>query len=367
MSDRLSIMNIDGNIYDVNENFYYVYEHYLDGEIIYVGKGKGLRACSEGRNSYWTMRVGNRINEVEVKIIGYFELEEDALFFERLLIRRRVSEGYNLCNVVHNSALQEYLNNEVKIKKKVLTRKNINKIDEDSKGKNLNRESLSITNNSSLSHRFKHIEQTRAHIKLMYKSLSHSQNKIKGFAACKTIDSQLRLAKIVEEAGLRPLVLWSPYNKNKPMNRKQLKYRRYVMETGEIPDEFDFLILNSSEKGWNIEDSKVKLVIINTIEKVEVTNVLNSLSVNPDTVVYRTIDEDTDYYVDFPDKLLNVLLDTKAKKELIEELDIRSDRGDLIGWGKMKSILMKQGYKVEETRRRIYGKITRLSVVYNSE
>lgn len=357
-------------MYNIDENYYYVYEHHLDEEIIYVGKGKGMRAYTNGRNEYWDLRVGNRINEVEVNIVGYFEKEEDAFFFERLLIRKRVSEGYNLCNIIHNGALKKYLSNESKIRKDYsLKEEKSNKIDEAIRGKvyiNKNR-SFNMKDSSILSHKFEHIEQTGVYIESLSTTLKYSEIKTKGFAACKTINSQLRLAEIVRKAGMKPLVLWSPYNRDKPMSKKQLKFQSYVIKTGRIPDEFDFLIINSIQKDWNIKDSRIKLVIINTIEKTEVANVLSSIFFNPDTLVYRSAIGNSDYYVNFPDEFLNTLLSAEDKRNLIEELNIRNNKGNLIGWGKMKKILTQQGYKIEETRRRIDGKITRLSTVCSTE
>lgn len=38
------------DLYKINEDFYYVYEHWLDGKVFYVGKGKSQRAFSFERN-----------------------------------------------------------------------------------------------------------------------------------------------------------------------------------------------------------------------------------------------------------------------------------------------------------------------------
>lgn len=55
------------------KDLHYVYEHKLDGKVIYVGKGNGYRAISPERNVYWKAVVSERVDEVNVIIKAYFE------------------------------------------------------------------------------------------------------------------------------------------------------------------------------------------------------------------------------------------------------------------------------------------------------
>lgn len=105
--------NIDENIKDLH----YVYEHKLDGKVIYVGKGTGYRAISPDRNVYWKALVGERVDEVNVAIKAYFEDEDDALMYESILIDRYVSENVKLTNINMNSNVYEdysYLEETIK-------------------------------------------------------------------------------------------------------------------------------------------------------------------------------------------------------------------------------------------------------------
>ena len=105
---------------DFDENlkdFHYVYEHKLDGKVIYVGKGTGYRAVSLDRNVYWKALVGERVDEVDVEIKAYFKEENDALIYESILIDRYINENMKLTNIAMNSNIYEdysYLEETIK-------------------------------------------------------------------------------------------------------------------------------------------------------------------------------------------------------------------------------------------------------------
>lgn len=68
-------------------DLYHVYTHTLDGEVIYIGAGKGKRSYNmAGRSDVWKARVGNRKREVQVGIIASFKSKRDALNLENRLI-----------------------------------------------------------------------------------------------------------------------------------------------------------------------------------------------------------------------------------------------------------------------------------------
>lgn len=77
------------------EKEHYVYEHYLDGNLIYIGKGSGSRAVTfTQRNRKWKEIVGNRCSEIEVKIIESFDCYEKAELLEANLIFKNRNEKF---------------------------------------------------------------------------------------------------------------------------------------------------------------------------------------------------------------------------------------------------------------------------------
>ena len=79
------------SLYQLYRKKHYVYEHYLDGDLIYIGKGQGGRAVEFwARNDEWKRVVNGRYGDVEVKIIKGFEDESEALLFESKLLKLNI-------------------------------------------------------------------------------------------------------------------------------------------------------------------------------------------------------------------------------------------------------------------------------------
>jgi hypothetical protein len=66
----------------------YVYYHKIDGEVFYVGMGKGARAFDQTlRNEIWFSLV-RKHREYDVEIVRYFDNPQLAYIFEGDEIRR---------------------------------------------------------------------------------------------------------------------------------------------------------------------------------------------------------------------------------------------------------------------------------------
>lgn len=85
----------------VNNVNYYVYEHYLDGDLFYIGKGTGDRCLIfKDRSISWHELAGEREDEIIVYIIRVFKFEEDALNYELEAITSNPEE-VRLVNKTH--------------------------------------------------------------------------------------------------------------------------------------------------------------------------------------------------------------------------------------------------------------------------
>lgn len=102
---------------------YYVYEHYLDNELFYIGKGSGERCFTyNSRSQAWKNLVNNREKEIVVKIKKTFENENEALIFEKYIINE-MSKKYELTNIVYNSEFKKH--EEYAVKSNITTSKPI--------------------------------------------------------------------------------------------------------------------------------------------------------------------------------------------------------------------------------------------------
>ena len=96
------------NVYVINEDYYYVYEHWLDGKVVYVGKGKGDRALKASRNDFWKDVVRNNLFNVDVVIKAYFKDEKDALDYEESLIYKHLKNNEQLTNIASGNIQPGY-------------------------------------------------------------------------------------------------------------------------------------------------------------------------------------------------------------------------------------------------------------------
>lgn len=215
------------------------------------------------------------------------------------------------------------------------------------------------------SYKINHLSQVNQHLRARRESFDYFG--YKGFGFCKTIESQELLGEILEKNGFNPLLLWSSNNNETPMTKEQLEYQEYVLRTGLIPDEFDFLVINSAmQEGWDLEDPKVKLAIINTTNETEYVQSIGRIRQDVDVLVYRT-KGDPDYFINFPLNLLNVPLTSDDKENLRRKINLKNRNGETLGWRAISEILKRQGYEIVDSRRRIQGKQVRVSTVKYAE
>ena len=87
---------------------YYIYEHYLDGKLFYIGKGNGKRAIDfSQRSEMWKTKVNKRETDIEVKIIAHFYDNVYAKAFEKMHIRNAIESNIELVNIIYNENLKD--------------------------------------------------------------------------------------------------------------------------------------------------------------------------------------------------------------------------------------------------------------------
>lgn len=206
------------------------------------------------------------------------------------------------------------------------------------------------------------IEQVRSHLRARKESFKYFDYKM--FAFCKTISSLLRLGKIAEEEGFKPLILWSINNEDHTLSEEQVKNRDYVLSTGLIPDGYDILIVNSAmQEGWDLIDPRVKLAIMNTTNETELVQATGRIRKDIDVLVYRVNSGNPDYIVNIPTELLDIHLNSEMKEQLVDSLNIYDTNNRKVKWPTIKQLLKKQGFIVEDKMIREDGKQKRISII----
>lgn len=90
-------------------NKYCVYEHWLDGECIYVGSGLVSNKRYNPkykRNHVYEEVVKNRRQDIKVIIVKYFDNKEDSVSFEEAITRKYREKGYAKCNLKNGNKNQ---------------------------------------------------------------------------------------------------------------------------------------------------------------------------------------------------------------------------------------------------------------------
>lgn len=213
------------------------------------------------------------------------------------------------------------------------------------------------------SYKINNIDQIRPHLNARIKSFKYFGYKCLAFN--KTIAGQKRIAEIAENSGFVPLVLWSINNESEKMTDEQLKAREHLLTTGEIPEPYNFLIINSAmQEGWNLVDKKVKLAIMNTINETEKIQALGRLRNDIDILIYKTQSSETpDLYANLDSRYLNKELTSEDKDELCISLGLVREDGRLMKWPSIKTLLINQGYNVVDKKGSVDVGRKRVSII----
>lgn len=218
-------------------------------------------------------------------------------------------------------------------------------------------------------YRINAIEQIRPHLEARIESFKYFGYKC--FAYNRTISGQKRIEEIAREEGFTPICLWSINNttEGNKLSDEQLRVRNHLLTYGEIPEPYNFLIINSAmQEGWNLKDKKVKLAIMNTTNKTQHIQALGRYRGDLDVLVYRVAREiPADILLNVPKEFIGVPLDSKLKDELCLKLRILNTAGRISKWGAVSKLIKKEGYTIKDSIKTENGKRTRVSTIMEKE
>ena len=316
-------------LYKIDESYYYVYEHWLNGQVVYVGKGKESRAVELRRNNYWKETVKDDFFNLKVVIKAYFKDEKDAFDYEKTLIHRHLKNNQPLTNIEYGNIEPgfgyETKNTKKEINIKVMNEMRFFKESEVTKiiEKNIKDNGKVILFSSGFNRSLIHLVERINNVKLLELSISEAKN---------------------------------------------TKSKTSFIEKGVVPEPYNVIIFPTeiiSLSRLEVVDEKVKSVIINDkfIDKSIILQKINKdleflyLKKNPKVVMNKTINPE------IVKKYLNRQLTTSDKSDLCEELNIANTRGTDRKWISVKPLMIKVGYEVEDKIVTLDGKATRVSII----
>lgn len=320
-------------LYQLNEEYYYVYEQWLDGRVIYVGKGKKNRALDLQRNEFWKDAVKDNFFNIDIVINAYFKKEKDAFDYEKKLIRRHLRDGQPLTNLEYGNI--DFLSKSKKeTKKEEISIKILNKID--------------FYNNLEVDEFVKKTIKRNKKVVIFSRGVNKSNKR-----ELKKIEN-VKILELYAQKGKRK------YGKNN------------VLKNGIIPEKYNvifFPIEILSLSTMKIKDESVKSVIIND-KFIDENIALQKISTNLEFLYVKKDIKETpkkEFDHDIVEKYLNKLLTAEDKKELCEELSVINERGFYKKWVSIKKILFESGYTMQEKVVRIEGKQVRTSIINKSK
>lgn len=205
--------------------------------------------------------------------------------------------------------------------------------------------------------------QLKVHLEAKLEYVNY--NLRKGLAFTRRIESQRKISEIAEEAGYRPIILWSVNNEDNQMSDEQLRVRDFLLNTGNIPEPYNLLIINGSmQEGWNLNDKAVEFAILDTLDKTEQVQALGRIRKDIDFLLMKVKGDDIKANgVQLESKYLNRQLTTDDKDVLVKDLNLKNDRGNNVKWPTVKRTIISSGYKVEDLVKTIDGKRRGVSII----
>lgn len=205
-----------------------------------------------------------------------------------------------------------------------------------------------------------HINQLIPHLKAKLESFNYYGYKALAFTRLKK--EQNKIKEIAIREGYEPIVLWSINNEEK-MSDEQLRVRNFILNTGNIPEPYNLLIINGAmQEGWNLYDDKVTLAILDTTDITEQTQALGRIRRNIDFVIKKT-NNASEIHIEVPECYLDTCLSSIDKDSLCEQLYILDSKGRLTKWPTIKKLLISSGYLVKDSIRVLDNERKRVSTI----
>ncbi len=199
---------------------------------------------------------------------------------------------------------------------------------------------------------------------MLEKAISMKKIGEKGLIFNGTIKGMMKIESILESLGFSAITIWSKSNKNK-MTKEQLKVLETLLETGMLPDEYDFLIINEAmREGWELKDERVQVVVINDTSETNIVQARGRVRHNISLLITKEKEgvDNLEKRVMRREKNKNLFesvldeeLTAQEIKEICVKLNVKNGK-KIAMFPTIQPILEKNGYSVKVSRKVIEGK-----------
>ena len=182
-----------------------------------------------------------------------------------------------------------------------------------------------------------------------------------GLCYTSRISQMVDIQKMAKKEGFNPICIWSIANIDHPMTEEQLRVRDSVLHDYIIPEEYNFLIINSSSETSLKIKSRVDFVIVNSTNSD--TQIQVRGRVNSDLKTLYLLNNGTEP-IDLPDEFIGVPLFREDKNRLCDLVNLKNPYYVRYKWTTVKSVLLDCGYQIVERRKdnKRYVIITRTDI-----
>ncbi len=136
--------------------------------------------------------------------------------------------------------------------------------------------------------------------------------------------------------------IWSTQSKDHEMTDEQYNIRHYIIEKEELPPDIDVLLINaSSETGINIR-GQIDYMFVHT--RAEDTRIQVRGRYRDNLKKLYVLDYDTE--ITIPDEYLDRPFFEEEKKELALKLNVKNEKGEVVGWTTIERRLPENHYRV---------------------
>lgn len=185
--------------------------------------------------------------------------------------------------------------------------------------------------------------------------------------------TRIKEMKLIEtdliNIGLNPICIWSEHNEDLSLSDEQLRVRSYLLQTGELLEPYNVLIINRAmETGVNITDKSFRYCVVNSTNVTQQIQARGRLRFDIELLaLLKDGDGLTEITVTVPDEYLDIDLTKEDKDRLVEYFNIKDNKSRIIKWTRLKKIIESSGYKVTDKQIRIEKKKTKVSIINNNK